>query len=223
MTHDPGLAADHHPAADLGAAADAGLRGYDGMMPDVYIMRYLDQVVQLCTLPDNGRPYRGAVDGGIHPDLYIILDHHIPDLRHFLERAVGLRGKTKTVSADDRSRVYGQMRADHKVVIDLYPGVKYGMITYPDIVANVYLGMDLRVIADHNTLTDISKSTYENLFAQSGRGSAVRRLLDPRQLLRFDLLVFCEQTGKRRICILHPDEGCVYRLSQLQRIIDDDH
>ncbi len=201
MADDPGLTADHHPAADLGAAADAGLCGDHGMMADVHVVGDLDEVIELCARPDHRRSDGGPVDGDIGSYLHIIFDLHISYLRHLFEGTIGLWRKAKTVAADDRPGMNGHVRADNAVVVDLNTRMEDGMVADADVVADINLGMDLNVIADDDAFAEISKSTYKNVFADFGGRGAVGWFLDARELLRFDLLVLGQQAGKGAIGI----------------------
>src|SRR5580658_6044441 len=62
MSYNPRLASDHHSIPDLGAPADARLCRNDRVIPDIDVMRDLDQVVQLGAFADKGRPDRRPVD-----------------------------------------------------------------------------------------------------------------------------------------------------------------
>ncbi len=134
MSYDPCLAADHDPVADLGAAADPRLSGDHSIVADFYIMRDLDQVVQLGAFTDKGRPDRRPVDRYIGADLHPILDQYIPDLRDLLKAPIRLWGKAKTIAADHRTRMDRDVGADHAIVIDLHPRMEHGIVTDPDII-----------------------------------------------------------------------------------------
>src|SRR5580693_5781779 len=190
MSHDPRLAADHDPVAYLGAAADPRLSGDHGIVTDIYVVRDLDQVVQFGAFADKGRSDRRPVDRHIGSDLHPVLDQYIPDLGDLLKAPIRLRRKAKTIPADYRTRMDRDIGADHATVIDLHARMKYGVVPYPDIFAQVDLGVDLDLITDHHSITEIRKSADKDLIPQFGRFGNIGRLLDTGQLLGFDLLVF---------------------------------
>src|SRR5580692_9645291 len=70
MSYNPGLAPDHHPVADLGAGADPHLSGDHGVVADFYVVRDLDQVVQLGAFADKGRPDRRPVNRYVGADFH---------------------------------------------------------------------------------------------------------------------------------------------------------
>src|SRR6185312_3368081 len=223
MTDNARLPADHYAAADLGAPADARLGGYNGMMTDVYIMRYLDQVVQFRAGADHSGSDGGPVDSDIRPYLHIVFDFHIPYLRHFFEAAISLRRKTEPVASNDRTRMYRHMRPDHAIVIDLYPRVQHRMIADTHVVSKVYLRMDLYMVPEDHPIPEIGEGADEYIFADTSRSAPVGGLLDACQLLRDDLLVFRQQARKSGIGVGDPDQRGAHRLFKLQQFIDDDH
>ena len=63
------------------------------------------------------------------------------------------------------------------------------MIANSDIIAKIYLRMDLYMVTDHHILADIGKSTYEHFISDSSGFCPIGGLLYAMQLLRFYFLV----------------------------------
>src|SRR5689334_2513415 len=84
VANDSRLTSNHHPSADAHTASDSDLRDDDRMFPNNYIVRDLDQVVDLHAFLDPGASEARPVDGGVRADLDVVVDLHDPDLRHFL-------------------------------------------------------------------------------------------------------------------------------------------
>src|SRR5258708_396297 len=212
MPYNTCLAADHHMAADLGAATHSRLRGDDRMMSHFHIMRNLDKVIQFGSHPDNGRSDRGPVDRGIRSDLYIILHHYIADLRYFLEAAVRLRCKAESIAANDGAAMNGDMCADHTVMIYFYTRVQDGIVSDPHVITQIDMRMDLHVVPDHDSLSQVGECADKYILPQTGCFGDIGRLLDTGQLLRLDFLVFGQQAGESRIRIRNTDQGGVNSL-----------
>src|SRR5262249_53543237 len=62
VAHDADLAGQHHVVAQDGATRDAHLRDDDAILPDLHVVRDLDQVVDLAARADPRGAGRGAVD-----------------------------------------------------------------------------------------------------------------------------------------------------------------
>src|ERR1700733_8943212 len=143
VPYDSRLATDHDAASDLGTTADSGLGGNDGILAHIHIVGDLDQVVQFGSGPDDGRSDRRPVDRCVGPDLYIVFNLHVADLRPLLDASVRRRCKPEPVAADNGTRMNGHLLADETVVINLYPGMQYRIVAYPYIIAEIDLRIDL--------------------------------------------------------------------------------
>src|SRR4051812_45247601 len=75
------------------------MRRQHAMASNFHVVRDLDQVVDLGTLPDHGVADRSAVDGRVGADLDPILNDDTPDLRH-LAVPPGARQVAKAVLPD---------------------------------------------------------------------------------------------------------------------------
>src|SRR5579859_4114095 len=129
------------------------------MVSHIHVVGHLDQVVQLCPGADNGRAHRSPIDSGIRTDLDEIFYFDITDLGNLLEGSIGLRCKAEAVTADDRTGMDRHVLPDHAIMIDLYTRMQHGVVSHPDIPAQVDLRMDLDIVADDHPFTEISKST----------------------------------------------------------------
>src|ERR1043166_7226826 len=98
------LPGQHHVIAELRAPGNTRLRHHQAVFADGHIMRYLNQVIDLGALADNGRSQRATVDGHIGPDLDVVAQDYISDLRH-LAVHTRVQHVPKTIGADDTAGV----------------------------------------------------------------------------------------------------------------------
>src|SRR5690606_16177077 len=92
------------PVFQPGAPRDPGHGDDEAVLAYLHVVPYLDQVVDLGAPADPGGPADAPVDGGVSPDLHVVLDHYGPDVRHFPVLAAH-RDVPEPVAADDRPRV----------------------------------------------------------------------------------------------------------------------
>src|SRR5690349_19284218 len=105
------LPAHHDARAERRAAGHADLGGDEAARTDTAAVRDLDEVVDLRPAADDGRPERGAVDGGVRADLDVVLEDDGADLRD-LPVAVREREIPEAVAADDRAGMDDDAVAD---------------------------------------------------------------------------------------------------------------
>src|SRR5688572_19263257 len=96
MSGHPGLTAQGRIILDNGTPRNPHLGNDDASLPDPDIMSDLDEVIDPGPLPDHRIRPRAAVDGGIRPDLHMVLDNHPPKLRHF-HMPASIGGKPESV------------------------------------------------------------------------------------------------------------------------------
>src|SRR5690606_32354982 len=99
------------PVFQPGAPRDPGHGDDEAVLAYLHVVPYLDQVVDLGAPADPGGPADAPVDGGVSPDLHVVLDHYGPDVRHFPVLAAH-RDVPEPVAADDRPRVDDHPLAD---------------------------------------------------------------------------------------------------------------
>ena len=111
---DAHLPRHHRAIAHAGGAGDAHLGHQDHVLADVAVVPDLDQVVDLGAAPHHRVAEGGAVDGGIGPDLHVVLDAEPADLRDLAVHA-SVEGVAEAVGAEHRAGV------DDHPVADLDP------------------------------------------------------------------------------------------------------
>src|SRR5690606_6134360 len=122
VTCDANLSADHAILADFARTCNACLCGNYGIFADFDIVCNLDLVVQFNAFADDGRSHCRTVDGCTGTDVDIILENHISDLWNLVVSTVGLRGESKSVRSDNRTRMDHAITPDHCFRINLGAG-----------------------------------------------------------------------------------------------------
>src|SRR5215470_190013 len=190
IVHDSGLGAEHcacsdcqvigyaglatHDDAVLDGAAtrDADLRSQQTVTPDRYVVRDLDEIVDLGALPDHGVPDGPAVDRRIGTDLDIVLDDDAPDLGNLMGSARPAH-KAEAVLSDGAAGVDDDAIADQRM---------HDRGARPDgaIAADAHVLADDRARADDGATADLGTGPDHggriNGYAvfQAGRGMDLR-------------------------------------------------
>src|SRR5712691_7076323 len=82
------------------------------MLPNLAVVRHLDEIINLRSGPDARRSKCAAIDGRAGADFHVVVDFHMSQLRHFHMRPV-LRAITKSVRADHAPGVDDDPRAEN--------------------------------------------------------------------------------------------------------------
>ena len=129
-------------------------------MPDLHIMRYLDQVIQLGAAFNSSAAHSGAVNSGIGAYLHVILNEHLTQLGHFFKGTVLLGGKAEAVRAYHASRVYDHSFAQYGFVI--YAGMRMNLAVVADghVRSDVGIGIYFYVIANDRVFADVGERAY---------------------------------------------------------------
>src|SRR5581483_9266723 len=160
--------AKHHEIPEGHAAGNPSLRHKNAMATDFNIVSDLHQVVDLCSLPDNGVADRAAVDGGAGADFDIVLDNHPSDLRH-LDMDRTPHDVAESVLADAAAGVNDDAVADERV-LDGCPGADRAVAPDPHAWADDGIGRDHRSCPDlHLRSDDRARIDHDSVF-QPRRG-----------------------------------------------------
>src|SRR6266568_2634991 len=92
-------------------------RAANAVFPDDHIVPDLHQVVDLCAPADDGGPQRPSVDRDVRPDLHIVVNHDVADLRHFATDPL-IEDVTESIRADDRAGMNRDALADLRAGIE---------------------------------------------------------------------------------------------------------
>src|SRR5690606_27850445 len=134
MSYRTNLTTQHDMLTHLGTTRNSGLRGNHRILTDLHIVRYLDKVVQLHPLADNGRPHGCPVHHRIPPNLYIVLNDYISYLRDFLVGTVSLRRKANSITTDDNSRANIHVETYHTAEINSHTSKDNGVVSIDNVV-----------------------------------------------------------------------------------------
>src|SRR3954467_5995631 len=72
MISDSDLTGDHNSVFDHSTSRKTGLRGDHHVFSDIYVVAYMDEVVDFCSAPDTSDVQCSSVNGGICTDLNIV-------------------------------------------------------------------------------------------------------------------------------------------------------
>jgi hypothetical protein len=95
MAYNTNLAAKYHILGNFCTARDTRLRGNHRILPNLYIMGYLYQVIQLYAFAYDRRAHGCPVNSSIGPHFNVILNNNITYLRYFLYLPSALGAKPK--------------------------------------------------------------------------------------------------------------------------------
>src|SRR5690606_7107348 len=138
------------------------------MFTDLYIVRNLNQIIQLYALPYDGRTHRSPINYGIRTNFNIILDNHITNLTNLVIGAILLGGKPKAVAANNCPRMDDNPLADDTVEIDGHTRKKGRIVSYLHLSTNVNMRVNLASVADDRSAVYISKSADICIFSNFG-------------------------------------------------------
>ena len=130
-----------------GAARDAHLGDDDAALPDLDVVRDLDQVVDLAPGADSRRPGGGAVDRDVRADLHVVPDLHDSHLGK-LPVHVAVADEAEPVAPDDRSGVHDDAIPQHARFADGHVGIEQHLVPQPRPRAHVAARLDDRARAD---------------------------------------------------------------------------
>ena len=152
------------------------------MGTDFDVVGDLHQVVELHAAADVGAAHRGAVNAGVGTNFDPILDGDDADLRNLFV-AVGRRGETKSVGADDASAVENHFVADAATVVDAHAGIEEAILAHCGSLLDDAMGVNLCACTYADARADIGKGTDVDFFAERGIGFHTGQGVDAGALL----------------------------------------
>src|SRR3989338_4583358 len=117
MAGNTGLTGQDCPFPDVDAAGNPDLRYNDTILPQHNIVGDLHQIVDFCTLADDGLVESRPVNGRIGPALNVLFNHDRPDLGDFFMHPVNV-DISKTIGAYDGAAVNDGVFADRHALAD---------------------------------------------------------------------------------------------------------
>ena len=142
-------------------------------------MADLNQVVELNPFMDNRRAHRCPINTGIRPDLHIVLDPHVSDLRNLVINAVFVGSESETIGPDNRSRMNRHPVTDFAGLINLHARKQRHVVTQTHPIAQIHLRIDLAPVSDFHALFDHRIVANIHLFAHLYRLMNRCQLADP--------------------------------------------
>jgi len=129
------LSPQDYALADVYTSRDPNLGNDDGALPDGDVMADLYQIIDLDPLLNPSATNGGTVNGGIGPDLHVVVDLDDPYLRD-LEVILRRMGKTESIGANDDTGMDDHPPANAAARIHNHAGVE------DRIFPNFYLAAD---------------------------------------------------------------------------------
>ncbi len=172
MSGHTGLACKNTVIADLCAARNAHLRNNKAVFADFHIMTEMHKIINLGTTVHNRIIHGAIIHGTSCSDLYIVLQNCPSQLANMCMMSLGIRGKTKSLSADhcmrpqdhpiaentvfmnDSARIQLTIFPDFYVVPDIAIGVNHSPVTNFRTVLNHSICHDAYVFTDDGLITD---------------------------------------------------------------------
>ena len=140
MARDADLARQNHIVIEGGAAGNPRLGADEAMFSNNHVMTDLHQIVDLAPLAHHRAAEARPVDGGIGPDLDVVLEHDIADLGHFLVAAPA-KFIAEAVRADNGSRLEPDPFAQDAFGRDRRAGHEPAVLADPGGPADKHLGL----------------------------------------------------------------------------------
>src|SRR6478736_1115921 len=186
------------------------------MLANFHVMRNLYQVVYFGAFANNGSAHGSTIYGSVGANAHIIFQNYVAYLRNWFVSTVFLRGKTKTIGANNRARVNGAVVANYRIGVNFSAGKDDRVVPDLYIIANEHVRVDLRVIANFAVLTDVGKSAAVKIFAKGSIRSHKSRFFHAGFKGDLGFLVFFQQFRKTGVRIFHPNKRGRYGLLQVK-------
>ena len=168
MIDDARLPSDGHMFANLGTSGDTRLRRDYRMLPDIYIVGDLHEIIDLGAAANHGLAQSRTIDGCVCANLNIIFDHDNADLWN-LDPTFAAAGIAETVAANDHTRVKYHPIADAASMSNHHVGMKYAIGTDLDIVTDKDTRIKRRIAANFGARADIRMRENRNSLVDDRR------------------------------------------------------
>ena len=129
MPGDADLPGERHRILDRRAAGNSDLRREQHVAADRHAVRDLHEVVDLRSGADPRLADGGAIDRRIRPNLHVVFDDDIADLRDLLVSAIRACGEAEAIAADDRAVLNDDAVAELHAFPDRNLGVDHAVVT----------------------------------------------------------------------------------------------
>src|SRR6478752_6944315 len=119
MSSNTNLSANNRIISQFSASRNASLCGHYGMSTYIYIVRDLNQIIELRSLSNEGRAHCCSINCSIRTNFYIVFNYYIANLWDFIVSAICLWCKTKTIATNYRIRMDINTTSNHATIINL--------------------------------------------------------------------------------------------------------
>ncbi len=171
------------------------------MLPDLYIVGDLDQVINFGSFPDAGRSDGTAVNTAVAANFHIILQDYIAQLRNLL-KTIFCRLETEAIGANYSVAVHDAVITNHTVVVDPDPAVQNTVFTDLHIFTDIHMGIHLRTIADFYLLGYTGERTHIYILTNGGSFMEHSTLLNSGTAL-LHLLIQVHKHLKRKVRVFN--------------------
>ena len=180
------------------------------MFADLHVVADLHQVVELDPPADDGRIRLGAVDAGVGPDLHVVFDDHVAQLRNFVVSPLRVRSEAETVGPDDCAGMEDATAADAAAFVNFDPRVEDGAFADANSVADVNLGIELAAVADFRSGFDDREVAHVTILAQPDAFGYGGQAADP-LFAGLRGVVELQQPQYAAAHVVHPHQRGTYR------------
>ena len=161
MVRNSRLRGDHDVITELGAAGETDLSHDQTMTANRDIVGDMDEVIDFCTLTNDGGAEGAAIDGRVRANLDVVVDDDVTDLKDFPMAAL-IEHVTKAVGANNGTGVDGD------AMTDLRLAVKNDVREEADIIANPAVGTDIVAAHQNGTGTQMDAGAYDTIGSDVG-------------------------------------------------------
>src|SRR5262245_59012072 len=206
------LASDQAIRPDRGAAGNSGLSRDHCIFADLDVVGDLDEIIELHAPADDCRLEGSPIDAGICPDLNIVFDDHLADLRE-LDVALTVPDKPETIRANHGARMDDDPVSDFDVLI--YNDSRMQRAAVADLTAfsDVATGLDRRLISYHGAgFNDGARSDFHALADRCIGSHCCARMNAP--IVRIVRQQPCRRLGEGELRVLYQNDGFCRKLAR---------
>jgi len=131
------------------------------VLPDLYVVRDLDEIINLGALTNHSAPETSPVDARVRADLNIVLQNNNADLRHLLLPPID-KFKTKSIRSNYRIRLKNNSLAQHAALANRSIHMDHTVLPYLNIPSDDRARTDDSPTADRSPFPNDSPSRNNN-------------------------------------------------------------
>src|SRR5205814_3137161 len=166
MSADSSLPGQDCSVADRHRPGYSDLRHDQALFTDSNVVRDVNEVIDLGTVPDDRVIDAAAIDRAVGSDFHVVTDDAAADVRNLLV-CPGVEYVAKAVAADSRTRVHEDLLAKRGATVDRDRRPQPRAVTDGDPVANDAMRADHNVVSQHRFGSDYRVLANRNPFSKS--------------------------------------------------------